>query len=122
MAVPRRVENQEKEERSEAAAADEDDDGEYEVDDLRDRIKSSIGSRFNLITNELSLDRSERKFSRESFINGLRDLSKGLVIHPDNRSLPHSFHNKLTSSLLDYVINMQHNITETHVTISRSYF
>ncbi|GLT71747.1 hypothetical protein SLA2020_437450 [Shorea laevis] len=29
---------------------------EYELEDLRDRIKSSRGSRFNLITNELGLE------------------------------------------------------------------
>ncbi|KAI4388908.1 hypothetical protein MLD38_001196 [Melastoma candidum] len=61
--------------------------GEYEVQDLRDRIKSSRGSRFNLIANEFGLDRGGgsggwgRKFSTESLINGI----KCLVIHPDNR-------------------------------------
>ncbi|KAA8547685.1 hypothetical protein F0562_004114 [Nyssa sinensis] len=57
---------------------------EYEVDDLRDRIQSSRGSRFTLLTNELGLEPTRRKFSREGLINGIKDLSKGLVIHPDN--------------------------------------
>ena len=61
--------------------------GEYEVEDLRDRIKSSRGSRFELIENELGLDSTHRRFSRQSVINGLKDLSQGLVIHPDNRSV-----------------------------------
>ncbi|KAJ4840877.1 hypothetical protein Tsubulata_010371 [Turnera subulata] len=63
---------------------------EYEVQDLNDRIKSSRGSRFNLIENQFGLvDRdaqgTRRRFSRESVINGIRYISKGLVIHPDNR-------------------------------------
>lgn len=58
---------------------------EYELEDVRDGIKSSRGSRFNLITNELGLESTRRKFSRESLLFGLRDLSQGLVIHPDNR-------------------------------------
>ncbi|XP_068336075.1 potassium channel SKOR-like [Pyrus communis] len=61
---------------------------EYEVQDLRDRIKSSRGSQFDLIKNELGLgDGSStwrRRFSRQSLIDGVRGLSKGLVIHPDN--------------------------------------
>lgn len=64
---------------------------EYELDDVRDRIKSSRGSRFNLITNELGLDSTRRKFSRESLLFGIRDLSQGLVIHPDNRYHHQSF-------------------------------
>jgi hypothetical protein len=70
---------------------------EYELEDVRDRIKSSRGSRFNLMTNELGLESTRRKFSRESLLLGLRDLSQGLVIHPDNRyhhhySLSHLFY------------------------------
>ncbi|KAK6154114.1 hypothetical protein DH2020_013753 [Rehmannia glutinosa] len=57
---------------------------EYMVEDLRDRIKSSRGSRFTLIENELGLDPTHRRFSRQSVINGLKDLSEGLFIHPDN--------------------------------------
>ncbi|KAK9272709.1 hypothetical protein L1049_003086 [Liquidambar formosana] len=60
-----------------------DEEGEYEMD-LRDRIKSSRGSRFTLLTNQLGLQYSPGKFSRESVINGIKDLSKGLVIYPDN--------------------------------------
>lgn len=61
------------------------DEGEYEFQDIRDRIKSSRGSRFNLIANEFGLASTIRKFSRENVINGIKDLSKGFVIHPDNR-------------------------------------
>lgn len=64
-----------------------DEEEEYEVQDLRDRIKSSRGSRFNLIKNELGLDDDSssilRRFSRQSLINGVKGLSHG-VIHPDN--------------------------------------
>ncbi|CAB4273802.1 unnamed protein product [Prunus armeniaca] len=64
-----------------------DEEEEYEVQDLKDRIKSSRGSRFNLITNELGLDDDSssilRRFSRQSLINGVKGLSHG-VIHPDN--------------------------------------
>ncbi|XP_021830942.1 potassium channel SKOR [Prunus avium] len=64
-----------------------DEEEEYEVQDLRDRIKSSRGSRFNLIKNELGLDGDDssilRRFSRQSLINGVKGLSHG-VIHPDN--------------------------------------
>lgn len=61
-------------------------DREYELDEVRDGLKSSRGSRFNLIANELGLESSaHRKFSRETLISGLKDLSRGLAIHPDNR-------------------------------------
>ncbi|KAL3525038.1 hypothetical protein ACH5RR_013410 [Cinchona calisaya] len=61
--------------------------GEYKVEDLREKIKSSRGSRFELIENELGLDSAiRRRFSRQSVINGLKDLSRGfVVIHPENR-------------------------------------
>ncbi|KAF3445171.1 hypothetical protein FNV43_RR14865 [Rhamnella rubrinervis] len=58
--------------------------GEYELQDLNDRIKSSRGSRFNLIINEFRLE-PFRRFSRRSVVNGIRGLSKGFVIHPDSR-------------------------------------
>uniref|UniRef100_A0A5B7B3V9 Potassium channel n=1 Tax=Davidia involucrata TaxID=16924 RepID=A0A5B7B3V9_DAVIN len=62
------------------------DEGEYAVDDLIDGIESSHGSRrFTLITNQLGLESSRKKFSRESVIDGIKDLYRGLVIHPDNR-------------------------------------
>lgn len=65
---------------------------EYELQDIRDRIKSSRGSRFNLIENELGLASTIRsKFSRGNVINGIKDLSKDLVIHPDNKSVSLSF-------------------------------
>ncbi|KAI3916969.1 hypothetical protein MKW98_014430 [Papaver atlanticum] len=62
---------------------DEDETEEFKVEKLKDRILSSRGSRFDLITNELGLDNHQirRKISREDVINGIR----GFVIHPDNR-------------------------------------
>ncbi|XWS18037.1 hypothetical protein CRYUN_Cryun32bG0007800 [Craigia yunnanensis] len=54
---------------------------EYEVEELREAIKSSRGSRFNLIADEFAA-RARRKFSRQSLINGFK---AGLAIHPDNR-------------------------------------
>ncbi|XP_031115860.1 potassium channel SKOR-like [Ipomoea triloba] len=57
---------------------------EYEVVDLRDKINSTRGSRFKLMENELGLESIRRKFSRQIVINGLKDLSQGLVIHPEN--------------------------------------
>ncbi|XP_059623235.1 potassium channel SKOR isoform X1 [Cornus florida] len=56
-------------------------DEEYEVGDLRERIQSSRGSRFALLTNEFGLRSTPRKFSTENVINGF----KGLVMRPDNR-------------------------------------
>ncbi|XP_037493386.1 potassium channel SKOR isoform X2 [Jatropha curcas] len=62
------------------------DEGEYEVQDLRERLKSSQASQFNLLENELQLDSANRrKLSRESVINGIRYVSSSLFIHPDNR-------------------------------------
>ncbi|OMO95506.1 hypothetical protein CCACVL1_05394 [Corchorus capsularis] len=60
---------------------------EYEVEELRDRMKSSRGSRFNLIANEFGLaaGRARRRFSRHTVIDGIKDLSRGVSIHPDNR-------------------------------------
>ncbi|OMO65584.1 hypothetical protein COLO4_31120 [Corchorus olitorius] len=60
---------------------------EYEVEELRDRMKSSRGSRFNLIANEFGLaaGRARRRFSRQTVIDGIKDLSRGVSIHPDNR-------------------------------------
>nr|ANS59120.1 potassium channel transporter [Lycium barbarum] len=58
---------------------------EYEVEDMRDNVESSRGSRFRLIENDLvGIDWFRRKISRQSVINGLKDLSH-FVIHPENR-------------------------------------
>ncbi|KAL1308253.1 hypothetical protein HN51_050188 [Arachis hypogaea] len=61
------------------------DEREYEVQDLRDRLKSSRGSRFDLIENEFGLNSARRKFSRQALLDGIRGISKGAVIHPENR-------------------------------------
>ncbi|KAM3760562.1 hypothetical protein ACB098_01G203200 [Castanea mollissima] len=58
---------------------------EYEFEEVRERIKSSVASRFNLISNEFGLASTIRKFSRDSLLLGIKDLSTGRVIHPDNR-------------------------------------
>ncbi|KAF2295542.1 hypothetical protein GH714_033164 [Hevea brasiliensis] len=64
----------------------------YEIEDVRDGINSSQGSRFNLIENELGLESgTRRKFSRQSVINGVRYVSKGVFIHPENRYLKSHF-------------------------------
>lgn len=64
---------------------------EYEVEDVRDKMESSRGSRFQLIENDLVgvdlFTRRRRKISRQSVFNGLKDLSQGFVIHPENRSV-----------------------------------
>lgn len=54
------------------------DEREYQVQDLRDKLKSSRGSRFNLIEKELGLKIGWRKFSR-------RTLLHEFVINPLNR-------------------------------------
>jgi len=92
---------------------DDDEDGtEYEVQDLRDRIKSSRGSRFNLLENEFGLVNNtesslitnlRRKLSRESVVNGIRYVSTGPVIHPDNRSVILFF---LLKYLFFYIYNL----------------
>ncbi|XP_027331706.1 potassium channel SKOR-like [Abrus precatorius] len=61
------------------------DEREYEVQDLRDRLKSSRGSRFDLIESELGLNSRWTKFSRLALLHGIRGFSRDFVIHPDNR-------------------------------------
>ncbi|GFY90743.1 STELAR K+ outward rectifier [Actinidia rufa] len=58
---------------------------EYVVDDLRDSIDSLRRSRLNLLKKELEFEPIRRIFSRENVINSIKDLSKGMVINPDNR-------------------------------------
>ncbi|XP_050270068.1 potassium channel SKOR-like isoform X2 [Quercus robur] len=70
---------------------EEEEEEEYEYEEVSERIKSSVASRFNLISNELGLASNFRKFSRESLLLGIKDLSTGLVIHPDNRYLKSNF-------------------------------
>lgn len=96
------------------------DEREYEVQDLRDRLKSSRGSRFDLIENELGLNWTLKKFSRQSFIDGIRGISKDFIIHPDNRFLSLSlfFENNLliklfsqNSHLLSYRIYFTNRVS-----------
>ncbi|XP_068336666.1 potassium channel SKOR-like [Pyrus communis] len=78
----------ETEDESSKDGGEEEEEEEYEVQNLRDRIKSSRGSQFNLIKNELGLgDGSStwrRRLGHQSLIDGVRGLSKGFVIHPAN--------------------------------------
>lgn len=64
------------------------DEREYQMQELRDRLKSSRGSRFDLIEKEFQLNSGWSKFSRKALLHDF-------VIHPDNRfvcltSFPHS--------------------------------
>lgn len=54
------------------------DERDYEVQDIRDKLKSSRGSRFNLIEKELGLKIGWRKFSRQTLLHEF-------VINPHNR-------------------------------------
>ncbi|XP_010525078.1 PREDICTED: potassium channel SKOR-like [Tarenaya hassleriana] len=56
---------------------------EYEVEDLRDGIVASRGSRFNLLSNFLGLDFAGN--GRKTVFDGIRDISRGSIVHPDNR-------------------------------------
>lgn len=61
---------------------------DFKIEDFRDRIESSRGSRsrFNLLANELRIfGHARRKLSRGALISGIKDLSKGFIIRPDNR-------------------------------------
>ncbi|XP_047312179.1 potassium channel SKOR-like [Impatiens glandulifera] len=58
---------------------------DFPVNDLRDRLKSSRESRFDLLTNQLGLEPTQRKFSTENLINGFKEFSKSLLILPDSR-------------------------------------
>lgn len=65
--------------RSSSTLSSSEDEGEYEVQDLRDRLKSSRGSMFNLIEKELGLRIGWRKFSRGALFH------ESVIINPDNR-------------------------------------
>ncbi|XP_068661937.1 potassium channel KOR1-like [Aristolochia californica] len=56
---------------------------EFEVEDLKDRIGSSRGSRFDVIASEF--DPARRKLSRDRLLYGLRGCSEGFVIYPENK-------------------------------------
>lgn len=79
-------ENGEKIHREETEELDE---REYEVEDLSDDINSSRGRHLaRLLTNELELSSDaiiQRRYSSENIFKGLKDLSQGSSIHPDNR-------------------------------------
>ncbi|XP_045828988.1 potassium channel SKOR [Trifolium pratense] len=65
--------------RSLSTASSSADENEYEVQDLKDRLKSSRGSMFNLIETELGLRIGWRKFSRGA------PFQESVIINPDNR-------------------------------------
>ena len=57
---------------------------EYKMEDLTKPSRSS--RRFALMEKELGLDSSTHsRFSRENVINGIKGLSQGSVIYPDDR-------------------------------------
>lgn len=59
---------------------------EYKMDDLRDSMKSLRStSRLAMMENELIADSTPWRFSSENVLNGLRGLSQGFVIYPDDR-------------------------------------
>ncbi|KAF9625243.1 hypothetical protein IFM89_020829 [Coptis chinensis] len=70
--------------RGDANGVEEDKD-EFEVEEFRNHIISSQGSRFKLITNEFGLRWDRRRFVSGSVMNGIRGFSKDFVINPDNR-------------------------------------
>ncbi|KAJ4961672.1 hypothetical protein NE237_021582 [Protea cynaroides] len=53
---------------------------EFEIEEVKDRIQSSHGSRFNLLENRFN----GRKLSRERLLNGIKGF-KGFFILPDSR-------------------------------------
>ncbi|XP_051118013.1 potassium channel SKOR-like isoform X2 [Andrographis paniculata] len=57
---------------------------EYLVENVRDRIASSRRSQLELMENELGLGPA-RRIGPQRIIDGLRDLSHGFFINPDNR-------------------------------------
>ncbi|PSS21449.1 Potassium channel SKOR like, partial [Actinidia chinensis var. chinensis] len=58
---------------------------EFVVDDVSDGIELSPGRRFHLLEKELGIEPVRRKFSSETVVKGIKGLSKGLLIFPDNR-------------------------------------
>lgn len=58
---------------------------DYEVDDFRDGIVETRGNRFNPLTNFLGLDFGGGSGGKFTVINGIRDISRGSILHPDNR-------------------------------------
>lgn len=80
MAISGGREEEEEEERS-RRRPDSSEEEEYNVESVGEGIKSSRGSRFNLIQKQLRIERNRRRFSRENLINGI----KCLVILPDSR-------------------------------------
>lgn len=71
--------------REERESSSEENDEEYEIQELRDQIRSSRGSRFNLIENEFGLGLTRTRFSSDTVLNGIRGFSKNFVINPENR-------------------------------------
>lgn len=71
--------------REEKESSSEENDEEYEIQELRDQIRSSRGSRFNLIQNEFGLALARRRFGSDTVLNGIRGFSKNFVINPENR-------------------------------------
>ncbi|XP_016573166.2 potassium channel SKOR isoform X3 [Capsicum annuum] len=59
---------------------------EYKMEDFRDSMKSlRSSSRLAMMENELATDSTNSRFSRENVINGLKGLSQGFIVYPDDR-------------------------------------
>lgn len=72
---------------------------EYEVEDVRDKIESSRGSRFQLIEDDLGLNLFRRRISRLKI-----NLSQGFIIHPelDFSNLINFFLSLVSTSMLQW--------------------
>lgn len=59
---------------------------EFEVEEVKDGIGESQGSRLELVARELGLDRTaKRRLSREQILVDIRGCCRGFVIHPDHK-------------------------------------
>lgn len=73
-----------REERAEGSTSSSNREEDFVVEQPRERLYSSVGSRFDLLATEFSHESTRRQFSREGFFDGVKDLYHGLVIHPEN--------------------------------------
>lgn len=67
------------------SGGDSDVEEDYEVDDFGDEVVESRGNRFNPLNNFLGLDFAGGNGGKFTVINGIRDISRGSIVHPDNR-------------------------------------
>lgn len=70
--------------KGEAAKAEE----EFEVEEVKDRIEGSLGSRLALVTRELGLNTAAaaaRRFSGERIVGEISGCCRGYIIQPDKK-------------------------------------